>query len=50
MSPQPERWTIAAIRHAVRTGALKQLFRRNDVSKSDWLVAASRVSSEPSRP
>lgn len=33
-SPQPDRRTIAAIRHAVRTGALKQPFRRNDVSKA----------------
>ena len=34
MSPQPERRTISDIRRAVRTGALKQPFRRNDVSKA----------------
>lgn len=32
MTRQPERRTIAAIRHAVRSGALMQPFRRADVS------------------
>jgi hypothetical protein len=34
MSPQPERRTISDIRRAVRTRALRQPFRRNDVSKA----------------
>jgi hypothetical protein len=33
-NPQLERRTVAAIRRAVSTGALKQPFRRNDVSKA----------------
>lgn len=34
MSPQPERQTISDIRRAVRICALKQSFRRGDVSKA----------------
>lgn len=34
MSPQIERRTISDIRRVVRTGALTQPFRRNDVSKA----------------
>jgi hypothetical protein len=34
MSPQLERRTTSDIRRAVRTGALRQPFRRNDVSKA----------------